>query len=239
MVELDPAGKIAAQHRDHLARRRHDQPSAHGGERQGRRYFVGFTGRDQQLFLFDETWKLLLRYPEGTHAGIFDVQLADWTKTANLTVVGYAGSVGVQNVSLRASVLWSNRTLDNVISVAVLDPAEVIAASPGKTDGHFRVWCANERPAIAVLDYQGKSLPDIPVLDRPVDVLVTARLSDSQSLDIAALASPKPAELVALGLDRLGHELWNYALPSRCPEHALHGARRRAHACPTGRANGC
>ena len=214
VVELDPAGKIAAQHEITLPAGATITQVRTAVDGAGRRYFVGFTGRDQQLFLFDETWKLLLRYPEGTHAGIFDVQLADLDEDGELElVVGYAGSVGVQNVSFAGKRLWSNRTLDNVISVAVLDPAEVIAASPGKTDGHFRVWCANERPAIAVLDYQGKSLPDIPVLDRPVDVLVTARLSDSQSLDIAALASPKPAELVALGLDRLGHELWNYALP--------------------------
>ncbi len=205
VVELDAAGKIAAQHEITLPAGATITQLRTAVDAAGARYFVGFTAREQQLFLFDESWKQLLRFPDSTHAGIFDVQLGDLDGDGQLElVVGYAGSVGVQGVSLAGKRLWSNRTLDNVISAALLDP---------DAEGHRRIWCCNEQPAIAVLDYQGKSLPSIPVPNRPVDVLVLAHLGDSSSLDIAALASPKPAEMVALGLDSKGTEMWSYPLP--------------------------
>ena len=90
--------------------------------------------------------------------------------------IGYAGDVGVQNVSFEGKRLWFNRSLDNVISLAVLDP---------DAEGHRKLWCANERPLIAVMNFAGKSEPDIPVPNRGVDVLVTAHLDNPDQLDVA------------------------------------------------------
>ena len=94
---------------------------------------------------------------------------------------------------------------ENVISLTVLDP---------DSSGRRQLWCAaNERPAIAVVNFEGKSLPDIPVPNRAVDVLVAAHLESPDEINIAALA-PTATDVVAIGLDLKGHELWSYPLPS-------------------------
>ena len=131
-------------------------------------------------------------------------------------IVGYLGEVGVQAASLSGERLASNRAFENVLSLAVL---------PRDPDGHRRILVGNERQAIGVLDYQLTQLADIPVADRPIDVILAANLavsseaagdqsSDPADWKLAALSATGPAELVALGLDRQGKIVWEYPLPA-------------------------
>ncbi len=206
LVELDGSGKIVTQHEVELPKDATITQLRTAVDRQDRRYFLGFTSLKQQVFLFDNDWKQLLSYPEGTHAGIFDAQLGDLDGDGQLEInLGYAGAVGVQNVSFAGKRRWSNRMLDNVISLAVLEP---------DAEGQRQLWCANERPAIGVLNFKGQQLADIPVPDRGVDVLAIGYLENPGEQSCAALVSPKPSELLAIGIDRQGHELWSYPLPS-------------------------
>ena len=76
VVELDATGKTLAEHEIELPQGATITQLRTAVDGQDRRYFAGFTVRDQQAFLLDNEFKPLLRYPtEGTHAGIFDVQL--------------------------------------------------------------------------------------------------------------------------------------------------------------------
>jgi hypothetical protein len=83
----------------------------------------------------------------------------------------------------------------------------------------------NERPALGVLDYGGTQLADIPAAKRPIDIILAANLAsptdandpaDSKERDLwklAGLSAMGPAELIAVGLDIHGGELWSYPLP--------------------------
>jgi thiol-disulfide isomerase/thioredoxin/outer membrane lipoprotein-sorting protein len=205
VVELDLSGQSLAAHGLELPA---DSPATQlrtAVDAEGHRFFALFAPTFQQVHVFDGDWKPLFGYPEGKHAGIADVQFGDLDGDGQLELnVAYFGEVGVQNVSLAGKRLWSNRLLDNVRSLAVLDPG------PEK---HRQLLCANERAALGIIDYQGKLVGEIPVPNRGVAVIVAADLDGQSAPSLAALAVANPTELLAIGLDRQGHELWSYPLP--------------------------
>jgi hypothetical protein len=178
----------------------------------GKHLVVAFAGAQQRLHLFDENWKHTLSYPEDAlkrpHSGIADVELADLQGSGSPQIcVGYWGIVGVQAVSPNGERLWSNRSLANVIRMAVGDPDE---------KGRRNLFCTNNgnnAGAIVALDAAGERRGEIAIPNRPLHTLVAADLAGNGHSSWCGLSATKLGEDVAVGFSLEGEELWNYALP--------------------------
>jgi thiol-disulfide isomerase/thioredoxin/outer membrane lipoprotein-sorting protein len=219
VCEIDSTGKLLARHALDLPEKEAVTQLRTGVDQQGRHAYAVFGALQHKVYLLDDQWQITARYPEETRQGISDVQLADLDGDGQLeAIVGYMGEVGVQCVSLTGQRVWTYRGFENVLSLATL---------PRDSDGHQRALVANERQAVGVLDYAGTQLADIHVLPpRPIDIIVVANLAapaDNDAGDgsarqaawkLAALSASKAAELVAVGLDMHGNELWSYAIPT-------------------------
>jgi outer membrane lipoprotein-sorting protein len=88
----------------------------------GKRWWLGGARGGQQVFLFDDHWKLRTVYPPvggPPHDGIADSVLVDCTGDGTPEIVaGYLGTAGVQCADLDGTRLWRARSLQGVVSVA-------------------------------------------------------------------------------------------------------------------------
>jgi peroxiredoxin len=190
----------------------------------GRRYFLGAASFAQQLYLFDDQFKLLVGYPkdalENPHKGIADVQLGDLDGDGTLEIcVGYMDVVGVQGVSLQGERLWANRSLATVLQVAVLG---------ADADGRRNLLCTNEQGTLVVLDGGGRRQGEITVPGYAVYRIWAADLDGDDQPELCGLSPTEPGDLVAVGLDLKGEVLWNYPLPHgvhECPIEAVTSGR--------------
>ncbi|MCE9606911.1 MAG: redoxin domain-containing protein [Planctomycetia bacterium] len=176
-------------------------------DRDGKRYFAGSASAQQQLHLFDADFKKLLSFPDGTHAGISDLQMGDLDGDGRPEiVVGYWGVVGVQAISLDGIRQWSNRKLpENVQRLALTGPDK---------DGKRLVLCTTGLMTLAVLNERGETLKEIPVGNRAARLITAADLTGDGSVELCAITSTSPGTDVAIGFDAAGAELWNYPLPA-------------------------
>jgi thiol-disulfide isomerase/thioredoxin len=173
------------------------------------RYFVGSGPSQQQLHLFDNDFNRLMSFPEGKHAGIADVQMADLNGDGQPEInVGYWGVVGVQNVSLEGRRLWSNRTLENVFCLAVTGPDE---------QHHRELLCGNMQGTLVPIDYRGQEGPPIVLDNRFVRFIAAEDLTGDGKPEYCVIAAPIAAReqgaYWAVGIDQRGTELWRYKLP--------------------------
>jgi thiol-disulfide isomerase/thioredoxin/outer membrane lipoprotein-sorting protein/outer membrane protein assembly factor BamB len=172
----------------------------------GERYFVAFASTQQQLFLFDKSWKQKLAFPDSQHSGLSDVQFADLDGDGQLELlVGYWGVVGVQGVSLQGERKWSCRQLENVTRIAVSDPAD---------DGRRFALCTNGRDFFTPVDHNGKAQAPVGVPGQSLYALFAADLNGGPPLERCALSAGEVGVLVALGLGADGNLQWNYPLPN-------------------------
>jgi thiol-disulfide isomerase/thioredoxin len=176
----------------------------------GKRYVVVFASAQQRLHLLDENFKRVLSYPEDAlkkpHSGIADVELGDLAGDGTLQIcVGYWGVVGVQGVSLDGKRLWSNRSLSNVIHMAIGGADE---------KGRRNVFCTNNSGSLVALDADGERRSEISIPKYMFHWVVSADLrGDGQPL-WCGLAAPRLGDNLAVGLSLKGEELWNYLLPA-------------------------
>jgi outer membrane lipoprotein-sorting protein len=175
-------------------------------DKQGRRLFVGSASAQQQLHVFDADFKRLLSFPEGTHAGISDVQVGDLDGDGEPELlVGYWGVVGVQGVKLDGTRIWSNRRLpENVLRLAV---------TPLTPLGKRRLLCNTGLMTLAVLDERGESLIEMPIGGRSLRLVAAADLRGDGATALCGVATLGPGNDSAVGFDVSGAELWNYPLP--------------------------
>ena len=134
------------------------------------------------------------------------MELGDLVGDGTLQIcVGYWGVVGVQGVSLDGKRLWSNRSLSNVIHMAIGGADE---------KGRRNVFCTNNNGSLVALDANGERKTEISIPDRMFHWVVSADLrGDGQPL-WCGLAAPKLGDNLAVGLSLKGEELWNYLLPA-------------------------
>lgn len=209
VVELDENGKI-------VDRPKLDLPTAPveavvsfwrtAIDKQGRRVFVGSAGAQQQLHVFDAHFKRLLSYPDGTHAGISDVQLGDLDNDGEPELlVGYWGVVGLQSVGLDGTRRWANRRLpENVLRLAV---------SRLDSRGKRLLLATTGVLTVAVIDDAGETLKEMPVGSRAVRLVAVDDLTGDGSIELCGIATTGPGTDVAVGFNAAGDELWNYPLP--------------------------
>ena len=213
VAEVGLDGKRIALHKLNLAENEviGNLRSAVGAD--GRRYTVAFMASQQRCHVLDDAWNPVTSYPEGalknTHSGIADVELGDLDGDGKLEMyVSYWGVVGVQAVSLEGKRLWANRSLSNVLGMAIGAPDE---------KGRRNLYCTNSTGSLVVLDAQGQRQGEIRIPDRMLHWIVAADLrGDGQRL-WCGMAAPKLGENLCIGLSLKGEELWNYLLPPGIP----------------------
>lgn len=174
----------------------------------GKRYIVAFLSTQQRCHVLDEDWNLVASYPEDAlqnpHSGIADVELGDLAGDGTLKMyVSYWGVVGVQAASLEGKRLWSNRSISNVIGMAIGAADEKKLRS---------LYCTNNAGSLVLLDAQGERQGEIRVPDQMLHWIVTADLGDGQPL-WCGMAASSPGENRAIGFSTKGEVLWDYVLP--------------------------
>ncbi|MEX0712201.1 MAG: TlpA disulfide reductase family protein [Pirellulales bacterium] len=173
----------------------------------GKRFFVASGPSQQQLHVFDDAWKLLRSFPpEGKHAGISDVQLADLDADGQPEIlVGYWGVVGVHSVSLEGSRRWATRrSLESVLRLAVTGP---------DADGRRRVLAAHIQGSLLPIDFDGLPGQAIQVPNRFLRSIYAADLDGDGQVELSAIAFTGPGHEQLIGLSQAGSELWSYPLP--------------------------
>ncbi len=140
--ELGLDGKLIANHKPKIANEEFFINLRSAVGRDGKRYFAALAPTEQRFHLFDEKFNHVLSYPadalENRHAGIGDVELGDLDGDGVLKgYLGFAGTVGVQCISLQGTRIWSCRNLFNVSRVL-----------PGPADAQGRRACSASAMAI-------------------------------------------------------------------------------------------
>ena len=205
VVALDGHGRLAARYELQIPDEAAISYLRTATDGQGNRYFAGSASAQQQLFLFDAGFKKLLSYPDGEHAGISDLRLADMDGDGqpDLTV-GYWGMVGVQSVTLDGQRRWADRALENVFCVAVTPPG---------ADGRRGLLAADGRGMVVPIDDDGKDATPISLEGRFLRWVVAADLDQDGHTEYCAIASTKIGVEAAVGLSPTGEVLWTYDLP--------------------------
>lgn len=208
IVEVDGEGQTAARHELSIPEFAGVTFLRTATDADGKRWFVASGSKQQQLFVFDESWELKFAFPEGKHEGIADVQIddLDGDGTPEL-LVGYWGAAGLQAVTLEGERLWSNRTLENVLQIAVTDQ---------DSDGKRGVLGITTRGTLAPVDYAGKHQRDYHVPNRAITNLVSADIDGDQVREYCGLAAVpgQDGKVLALGFTPEGKTRWTYDLPS-------------------------
>jgi thiol-disulfide isomerase/thioredoxin len=212
VVEVGLDGKMVARHALDLPKQPEEgivaflrtAVSSDGNDGDGKRWFVGGATNRQQLHVFDSDWKRTLSYPEDpSAAGIADAQFGDLDGDGQPEInIGFFELVGVQNVSLDGHRRWGNRTLANVMSIAVTDP---------DAQGHRRLLCTNERGTLVPLDYEGHEQTPMSVGGRFIRSIHATDVDDKQ--EFLAIATTAPGADSAVAIDATGRERWSMQLP--------------------------
>ncbi len=214
VVEFQPDGTIAARHELELPQDAVVSAIRTAVDGQGKRYYAAFLSAQQQLHIFDESWKRVLSFPstEDKHDGIGDVQLVDLNGDGTLEVgVGFWGDVGVQCASLDGKRLWTNRTLQFVLRLATTDADA----------GSRKLLAANSRGGLLPLDREGNAASEIFVPGRPLQSMSAADLDGDGTLEYAGLSIRTLGAYTVVGFNLDGKELWSYDLPHGVPEKPI------------------
>ncbi len=179
---------------------------------EGRRYYAASAVGLGHVYLFDEEFKVLLRYPDDAtstqHPGIGDVRLADLDGDKEPEIaVGYYDVVGLQCVSLKGERIWAERSLMHVLRIATTEP---------DAQGQRKVLCTNIQPDkgnLVVVDGKGKRQGEIAVPGRRLIWVSAADLDGDGQQEMCCLAQSTMGDLTAVGINLAGEELWSYPMP--------------------------
>jgi thiol-disulfide isomerase/thioredoxin len=221
VVVLDPSGREQARHELDLP-----ADAAVGFLRTevdatGKRWWLGGNRGGQQVFVFDEAWKLHAAYPaweSPSHAGIRTAQLVDLNADGMPEiVVGYYGTVGVQAASLDGHRLWRERSFDTVL--------DVVPDSPHR-DGSRGLVCVNGHGRLVPVTMVGSGAEARPVegpdagrqrpdwtASPPVVSLFAGPVAPDGEWAFLGLASPGIGKNMAVGLGPLPEQFWELDLP--------------------------
>lgn len=206
VVELASGGQAAATHKLALPEGSDVTYLRTTVDPTGKRYFAGTAPAQQQCHVFDDSFQTLLSFPsEGQHAGISDIQLADLDGNGQVELlVGYWDDVGVQCVALEGKRNWSNRSVQDVFSIAVSGP---------DAGGQRAILCANRRGSIVPIDALGNAGQQILLDGRYFRLISAADMDGDGQAEYCAIGILLDGNEVAIGLNSLGQEVWTYPLP--------------------------
>ncbi len=169
-------------------------------DKAGKRFFVGSLSSQQQLHVFDSDFKRLSSFPEGSHAGISDVQLGDLDGDGEAKCASAIGVLSaLQAVALDGSRKWSNRLLpENVLRVAIT----------GKDSGGKRLVLLHDRADdVAIIDETRPNLREMPIGARAVRLVAERRPQRRRRRRLCAIAAQGRATY-GCRFDGSGRELW-------------------------------
>ncbi len=211
VVELDQHGKLVARRELNLPEGAVVAFMRTAVDGQKNRYFALSAIGQQTAHVFDQDWQRVLTFPVGAkHPGIFDLQLTDLDGLGQLRLlVSYLDVVGVQCVSLQGQRIWSNRSLRDVFSMAITEPA---------ADGKRLVLCANSQGTLASLNYEGKRGKDLAVQGQFVRLIFGNDLNGDGKNEYVGVGLTTTGADVFLGVGANGAAEWTYALPEG-PQH--------------------
>jgi outer membrane lipoprotein-sorting protein/cytochrome oxidase Cu insertion factor (SCO1/SenC/PrrC family) len=214
IVEFDEQGEEIARHDLPLDAAKGEPVSASGPaangllrttlDGAGRRWIAVSGVAWQRVHLFDPQWKHTLAFPKERHPGIADVQLLNHgDKGEPRLAVGYWGGVGVQGVGLDGKRKWSERSLDQVIQVALVQ-----SDAPAQSE----LWCTSHRGTILVLNADGKPQREIRVGRRALMHVAVAQVDGGAQC--CGLAIESVGRYSVVGFSAEGAPRWHYKLPA-------------------------
>ena len=192
----------------------------------GSRWWLGGAVGSQQVFLFDNRWKLQMAYPSSVleaDAGISDAQLVDCDGSGSpQIVVGWCGSAGLERIGLDGQRVWQDRSIAPVLGVAMDGPRE---------DGRRGVVCVDGRGQLVriapdgtagepheVCDQSGRPMVASALVGGPVGpdgawAMVALAVDASDGLPKIP-ASGALGKNTAVGIGPVLEPLWHMQLPS-------------------------
>jgi len=209
LAEVGLDGKLLGKHDLDLAEQEIVATLRNAAGADGKLYVAGLASAQQRVHLLDQQFQKLFSFPEDAlenrHSGIADAQFADLDADGVLELyVGYWGVVGVQRVSLDGRRVAANRSIANVIRLAVTGPND---------QGRRRLVCVNERGGLSLLDEKLAAQGEVNFGDRLLHWIVAADLTGDGQPEWCGLSSPQPGQTVVVGLNLEGQEQWSYRLP--------------------------
>ena len=225
VVVLDPSGRELVRHELDLPADAAVGFLRTAVDSAGKRWWLGGNRGGQQVFVFNEAWKLHAAYPaweSPAHAGIRTAQLVDLNDDgAPEIVVGYYGTVGVQAASLDGHRLWRERSFDTVLDVVPDAPPP---------DGSRGLICVNGHGRLVPVTMEGRGAEARPIEgagqgpgeDRrkpdwsaspAVASLFAGPVAPNGGWAFLGLASPSMGKNMAVGLGPLPDQFWELDLP--------------------------
>jgi thiol-disulfide isomerase/thioredoxin len=225
VVVLDPSGRELARHELDLPADAAVGFLRTAVDSAGKRWWLGGNRGGQQVFVFNDTWKLHAAYPgweSPSHAGIRTAQLVDLNDDGTPEiVVGYYGTVGVQAASLDGHRLWRERSFDTVLDVVPDAPHQEGSRGLICVNGHGRLVPvtmegrgAEARPVEGAGQGagEGRKLPDWSA-SPAVASLFAGPVAPDGGWAFLGLASPSVGKNIAVGLGPLPDQFWELDLP--------------------------
>ena len=225
VVVIDPSGRELARHELDLPADAAVGFLRTAVDSAGKRWWLGGNRGGQQVFVFNEAWKLHAAYPgweSPAHAGIRTAQLVDLNDDGTPEiVVGYYGTVGVQAASLDGHRLWRERSFDTVLDVVPDAPHQ---------EGSRGLICVNGRGRLVPVTMEGRGTEARPVEGtgqgpgegRPqpdwtaspaVASLFAGPVAPNGEWALLGLASPSVGKNIAVGLGPVPDMFWELDLP--------------------------
>lgn len=225
VVVLDPSGRELARHELDLPADAAVGFLRTAVDSSGKRWWLGGNRGGQQVFVFDETWKLHAAYPgweSPSHAGIRTAQLVDLNDDGTPEiVVGYYGTVGVQAASLAGHRLWRERSFDTVLDVVPDAPPPEGSRGLVCVNGHGRLVPvtmegrgteARPMEGTGQVPGKGRLQPDW-TASPAVASLFAGPVAPDGGWAFLGLASPRVGKNMAVGLGPRPDQFWELDLP--------------------------
>ncbi len=187
-----------------------------GGD--GKRLFAALAVGQQRVHVFNEQFQELFRFPpdalQNPHPGIYDALLADLNADGQLELyVSYWGSVGVQQVDLgKKDRRWGFRQIENVARLAL---------GPPDAQGKPLLWCSHSGGGLTALDFDGQRQKELLLPHRALFAAFAADLTADGQPEWCGIHFASIDQMVMVGFDLTGKELWNYPLPKGRHEHPI------------------
>ena len=184
----------------------------------GKRLFGALALGQQRVHLFDEQFQELFRFPadalQNPHPGIYDALFADLNADGQLELyVSYWGDVGVQQVDLaKKQRRWGFRQIGNVARLAV---------APLEPQGKRLLWCTHGQGSLVGLDFDGQRQADCLLPNRPLYAAFAEDLTGDGQPEWCGIHFTSIDQMIIIGLDLAGKELWTYPLPKGRHEHPI------------------
>ena len=215
VVELDGDGRQTARHELDLPPDAAVTFLRTAVDAAGARWWLGGSRGGQQVFVFDDAWRLHAAYPaweSPPHAGVRTAQLADMNRDGTPEiVVAYAGTVGVQVASLDGRRLWRERSFDTVLDVVPDAPHE---------DGGRGLVCVTGRGRLVPVrmdagptDAPGPVLPPDWSASPAIHALFAGPVAAGGGWSYVGLARSPAGGALAVGLGPLPEQFWELAIP--------------------------